>query len=58
MYKFMNNEYPCYKLYVEEFIDGREFTCMVTDNPEDMDSPIAYAPIECVLPSKESFKHY
>jgi D-alanine-D-alanine ligase len=42
---------------VEEFIEGREFSVLVSENPDDPERPIAYIPIEIVFPSGESFKH-
>ncbi len=43
---------------IEEFIEGREFTVLVAENPEDPQSPITYIPIEFRFPEGESFKHY
>jgi len=43
---------------VEEFIDGREFTVLVAENPDDPQRPIAYPPVEFVFPEGESFKHF
>lgn len=42
---------------VEEFIEGREFTCLVVDNPDDLKSPYAYPPAEVRFPAGESFQH-
>ena len=42
---------------VEEFIDGREFTCLIVDNPDDLTSPFAYPPGELVFPKGETFLH-
>ena len=42
---------------VEEFIDGREFTAFVVDNPDDFDSPFIYPPAELTIPDGESFLH-
>ncbi len=42
---------------VEEFIDGREFTCLVVDNPDDLTAPLAYPPGESVFPEGETFLH-
>jgi D-alanine-D-alanine ligase len=42
---------------VEEFIEGREFSVLVSENPDDPDRPIPYVPIEIVFPPGESFKH-
>jgi len=43
---------------VEEFIEGREFTVLVAENPEDPDNPAAYEPLEFLFPTGESFKHF
>lgn len=43
---------------VEEFIEGREFTVLVSENPDDPRSPTTYTPIEFRFPAGESFKHY
>lgn len=43
---------------VEEFIKGREFTVLVSENPEDPDNPVAYEPLEFRFPPGESFKHF
>ena len=42
---------------VEEFIDGREFTVLVTDNPDDLGKPFVYPPAELIFPEGESFLH-
>lgn len=43
---------------VEEFIEGREFTCLIAENPEDPRKPITFLPVEFIFPNGESFKHY
>jgi D-alanine-D-alanine ligase len=43
---------------IEEFIEGREFTALVAENPEDACKPITFQPIEFLFPPGESFKHY
>jgi D-alanine-D-alanine ligase len=42
---------------VEEFIDGREFTAFVVDNPDDLGNPFVYPPAELTIPDGESFLH-
>jgi D-alanine-D-alanine ligase len=42
---------------VEEFIEGREFTCLVVDNPDDLTDPFTYPPAEVLFPRGESFQH-
>jgi len=43
---------------VEEFIEGREFTCLIAENPDNPAQPITFKPIEFIFPPGESFKHY
>jgi D-alanine-D-alanine ligase len=42
---------------VEEFIEGREFSVLVSENPDDPDNPVTYVPVEVIFPEGESFKH-
>jgi D-alanine-D-alanine ligase len=43
---------------LEEFIEGREFTCLIAENPDDPNEPITFKPVEFIFPQGESFKHY
>jgi len=43
---------------VEEFIEGREFTCLIAENPDDPAHPITFKPVEFIFPDGETFKHY
>jgi D-alanine-D-alanine ligase len=43
---------------IEEFVDGREFTVLVAENPDDEFDPIIYQPVEFRFPAGESFKHF
>jgi len=43
---------------VEEFIEGREFTCLVAENPDNPAHPFTFKPVEFVFPEGETFKHY
>ncbi len=43
---------------LEEFIEGREFTCLIAENPDDENNPITFKPVEFIFPDDESFKHY
>ena len=43
---------------VEEFVEGREFTVLVTAQADPRSRVKAYPPVECVLPPGETFKHY
>lgn len=42
---------------VEEFIEGREFTAFVVDNPDNLGEPFVYPPAELTIPAGESFLH-
>jgi D-alanine-D-alanine ligase len=42
---------------VEEFIEGGEFSVLVSENPDDPQNPITYVPVEVTFPPGESFKH-
>ncbi len=43
---------------IEEFIEGREFTCLIAENPDDESRPLTFKPVEFLFPEGESFKHY
>ena len=43
---------------IEEFIDGREATVLVAENPADPREPTTYTPIEFRFPDGETFKHF
>lgn len=43
---------------IEEFIEGREFTCLVADNPDNLDEPYVYQPVEIIFQQGETFKHW
>jgi D-alanine-D-alanine ligase len=43
---------------IEEFVVGREFTVLIVDNPENLDEPYVYQPLEIIFPEGESFKHW
>ena len=43
---------------LEEFIEGREFTCLIAENPDDPNEPITFKPVEFMFPDCETFKHY
>jgi D-alanine-D-alanine ligase len=42
---------------VEEFIEGGEFSVLVSESPDDPQNPITYVPVEVTFPPGESFKH-
>jgi D-alanine-D-alanine ligase len=42
---------------IEEFIEGREFTVLVAENPDDPLQPISFTPVEFTFPPGERFKH-
>ncbi len=54
--RFMTESYG--GALVEEFVEGREFTVLVAENPDDPNQPVVYQPIEFRFPDGESFKHY
>jgi len=43
---------------IEEFIEGREYTVLVAENPADANDPIAFLPVECAFMNGEEFKHF
>ncbi len=43
---------------IEEFIEGREFTVLLADNPDNLDAPYVYQPLEIIFPANESFKYW
>jgi D-alanine-D-alanine ligase len=43
---------------IEEFIEGREFTCLVAEDPDDPTHVFSFQPVEFIFPEGESFKHY
>lgn len=43
---------------VEEFIEGREVSVLVAEDPDRPDEPTAYQPVEIRFPPGESFKHF
>ncbi len=42
---------------VEEFIEGREFSCLIVENADDANSPFVYSPAEVLFPEGETFLH-
>lgn len=55
--QFLRNQKEYGSARVEEFIEGREVTCLVVDNPDDLSAPFAYLPAEIKFPEGESFMH-
>ena len=43
---------------IEEFIEGREVSVLVAEDPERPWEPTAYTPVEIHFPPGESFKHF
>jgi D-alanine-D-alanine ligase len=43
---------------IEEFIEGREFTTLIAEDPDDSGNPVTFQPVEFKFPAGESFKHY
>jgi len=42
---------------IEEFIEGREYSCLVVENADDPSSPFVYPPAEVQFPEGETFLH-
>lgn len=51
----MSKEYGSAR--VEEFIEGRELSCLVVENADDPESPFVYSPAEVQFPEGETFLH-
>jgi|688.fasta_scaffold131757_5 D-alanine-D-alanine ligase len=51
----MLSMYKCIR--IEEFVEGKEFSCLVSQNPTTLNDPIAYSPLEIYFPDGECFKH-
>ena len=45
-------------LLIEEYIEGREFTCLIIANAKDDSSPIILKPVEYIFPKGFAFKTY
>ena len=45
-------------LLIEEYIDGREFTCLIIANSKDANNPTILQPIEYIFPAGYAFKTY
>eukprot|EP00897_Mesotaenium_endlicherianum_P002602 jgi/Mesen1/236/ME1142233C07542 len=43
---------------IEEFIDGGEYTVLVTENLQNPLEPLVLTPVECQFPEGETFKHF
>lgn len=43
---------------IEEFVDGREFSVLVSSNAADERAPHTYRPVECVFGEDENFKTF
>lgn len=43
---------------IEEFIEGREFTVLVCENPDNQYEPLVYTPVECIFTAGDTFKHF
>ncbi len=46
------------KALIEEFIEGREFTTLIAENPNDCNNPVTFQPVEFKFPPGENFKHF
>ncbi|HUP18782.1 MAG TPA: SET domain-containing protein-lysine N-methyltransferase [Gemmatimonadota bacterium] len=43
---------------IEEFVEGRECTVLVAENPDDARRPLTYTPVEWIFPPGETFQHF
>ncbi len=43
---------------IEEFIEGREFSVLVAENPDNPELPVVFPAVEMVFPPGETFKHF
>ncbi len=43
---------------IEEYIEGREFTTLVTENYLNKKEPFVFEPMEIIFPKGETFKHF
>jgi D-alanine-D-alanine ligase-like ATP-grasp enzyme len=43
---------------IEEFIEGDEYTVLVSEDPSAPDGAHVYEPAQCCFPAGESFKHF
>ena len=55
--QFVRNLHEFGSARVEEFIEGRELSCLVVENADDSESPFAYSPAEVQFPEGETFLH-
>jgi D-alanine-D-alanine ligase-like ATP-grasp enzyme len=54
--KIMINNYD--GAFVEEYINGREFTALIAEDPHDAVKPVVFEPMEIIFPEGETFKHF
>lgn len=43
---------------IEEYIEGCEFTALITENPRNKEQPFVFEPMEIIFPKGETFKHF
>lgn len=43
---------------VEEFVEGKEYTVLVAEDPDDPHNPTTYQPVEWLFPDDETFQHF
>jgi len=43
---------------IEEFIEGKEYTVLVAEDPDDPLRPTTYTPVEWLFPDEETFQHF
>lgn len=43
---------------LESYIEGDEYTVLVSENPDEPGWPLTYTPVRCIFPHGETFKHF
>lgn len=43
---------------IEEFVEGKEYTVLVAEDPDDPMRPTTYTPVEWLFPDEETFQHF
>jgi D-alanine-D-alanine ligase-like ATP-grasp enzyme len=54
-FEMVSHEYGAAR--IEEFIEGRELSCLIVENADDPKLPFAYSPVEVQFPAGETFLH-
>jgi D-alanine-D-alanine ligase len=43
---------------IEEFIEGTEYTVLIAEDPDDLQHPTTYTPVQWLFPNDETFQHF